>query len=116
MKRSTAITLVLSGALTTGCGRQPTSANGDWSYGAGGDQPITNNTYVPGYGYWHAPYRSWYPYPYNFYRPGWGYYHGGSFSSDPEIIHVFSSRPGFSHEVGMHVSRGGFGRSASGRS
>src|SRR5690242_4614575 len=90
MKRSTAVTLVLSGALLAGCDNPPKGASDDWS-SSGNDAPITNNTYEPGHGYWHAPYHSWYPYPYNYYRPGFGYYYGGSYYDHPETSPITAS-------------------------
>ena len=110
-----AVTLVVSGALMTGCDAQRYNGGGqDWS---SGDQPITNNTYVAGQGYWHAPYHSWFPYPYNYYRPGVGYYHGGIFSDAPEsspIVQSFPARGGLFGGEHAGVSRGGFGGSARG--
>jgi hypothetical protein len=125
MKKSTAVTLVISGALMAGCNDQY-GGNGDWSsgYEQSGTNAITNNTYAPGYGYWHAPYRGWYPYPYNFYRPGFGYFHGGNYSDEPEASPITRSFPRFtsgggaahggSWFSGSHsgISRGGFGGSA----
>ena len=110
-----------------GCNDQY-GGNGDWSSGNGpyGTNAITNNTYAPGYGYWHAPYHGWYPYPYNFYRPGFGYFHGGNYSDAPEVSPIIRSSPRFSSGGGLHsgswsgsgseshfgISRGGFGGSA----
>ena len=113
MKRSTMVTLVISGALLTGCDDQTSSgdsAGADWQYGNG--QTLTNNTYNPSYGYYHAPYGAWYPYQYNSYHPGLGYYHGGSYSPTPHISSVTSSHPVSSFSHGSSgISRGGFGGS-----
>jgi hypothetical protein len=104
------VTLVLSGALLPGC---------DDPWQTQNDPPspqITNNTYAPGYGYWHAPYHSWYPYPYNYFRPGYGYYHGGIYSAAPDFSPIRASAdPRFGadgHSFGSR--RGGFGGSARG--
>jgi hypothetical protein len=119
MKKSTTVTLIMSGALLAGCDRYGgNGSNGD-------NLSLTNNTFVPGQGYWHAPYHDWYPYPYNYYRSGFGYYHGGTYSDAPEESPVTSSSgfrgSGFSSgggsssaDPGGHssVSRGGFGGSA----
>ena len=126
MKKSTMVTLVLSGALMSGCDDSPRYGSQDYpGYPTGTD--VTNNTYVSGLGYYHAPYRGWFQYPYNFYRPGFGYYHGGLYSPDPFVSDVVSSRPplpstfrtgGMGATGGSHpgsssfsssVSRGGFG-------
>jgi hypothetical protein len=53
----------------------------------------TNNHYVRGAGYYHAPYQSWYPHPYNHYVPGQGYYHGGTWSPAPATHTTTASRP-----------------------
>ncbi len=121
MKRSTAVTLVISGALLAGCGNQSNPNTGEWS-SSDTNAPITNNTYVAGQGYWHAPYHSWYPYPYNYYRPGFGYYYGGSYYDHPEVSSIHASTPLRSSFSGsragifggehVSISRGGFGSSA----
>jgi hypothetical protein len=128
MKKSTAVTLVISGALMAGCDNRPnwSSGNGDAEYSTNG-VAITNNTYVPGQGYWHAPYGGWYPYPFNYYRAGYGYYHGGNFSSEPEVYHAPSISTGHwggssggrivsggGHFASVGIARGGFGSSAHG--
>ena len=114
MKKSAAVTLILSGSLLTGC--EP-----DYNSPPSADNTVyTNNTYRAGFGYWHAPYGQWYPYPYNYYSPTMGYYHGGSWSSRPEIAAARSSSSygggiaGISHgnvsRVGeSSIARGGFG-------
>ena len=130
MKKSTAVTLIISGALAAGCNDRNWGYNsGYYGGGYGTNQVITNNTYVQGYGYWHAPYHDWFPYPYNYYRPGYGYFHGGFYSEEPQRSLVTSSSPlassfGGSSFDGSHsygsagehagVSRGGFGGSAHG--
>src|SRR5215213_8761039 len=75
MKKSSAVVLVLSGALLTGC--DGNNSSGGW----GSSQTYTNNHYVSGRGYYHAPYFAWYPFPYNYYDPGRrSYYHGGNYT------------------------------------
>lgn len=116
MKKSTMVTLVLSSRLVAGCDDNP--AIGDWStQGASATNTVTNNTYVAGRGYYHAPYYRWYEYPYNFYRPGFGYYHGGFYTRDPEVSAITVSRPmasarSFGSKMGTSsrgITRGGFG-------
>ncbi|HEY3853325.1 MAG TPA: hypothetical protein VGO67_02905 [Verrucomicrobiae bacterium] len=110
MKKSTLVTLVLSGALVTGCDDR--RQNSDWSSGNG--EVVTNNTHVSGLGYYHAPYHGWFEYPYNFYRPGFGYYHGGLYSPEPFVSDVFSSTPSMSGTFGRgYGGGGGFGGSSS---
>lgn len=48
-------------------------------------QVVTNDTYVEGRGYYHAPFGAWYPHPYNFFAPGMGFYRGGSYFSQPDL-------------------------------
>lgn len=120
MKRSQRIVLVLSGALAAapmGCNRGP-----DW--GEDEEQALspnstyTNNHYVRGAGYYHAPYHAWFPFPYNSYAPDRGYYHGGSWTPEPNKSSTMASQPSAetvrtaqaAHRSA--VSRGGFGRSS----
>jgi hypothetical protein len=133
VKRSRTIRLVLSGtvagAVFVGCGTSddapPISAN----------QTYTNNHYVNGVGYYHAPYSRWYPFPYNHHIPGQGYYYGGRWSPQPETPSTTASRPtadaarlaqaqraattrssfssrGGSSSKGSTSTRGGFGSSS----
>ncbi|HZM06402.1 MAG TPA: hypothetical protein VFC44_25655 [Candidatus Saccharimonadales bacterium] len=116
MRKSAAVTLILSGSLLTGC---DPNRNGIAPHNAdsANDAPYTNNTYHAGYGYWHAPYRAWYPYPYNYYSPGLGYYHGGGWSSAPEESSVAASSSlvrGAGERItgarsSSSITRGGFG-------
>src|SRR5260370_21718164 len=114
MKRSKRLTLVIFGALLTGCDDPSDPSNNRDQYGRG--QSMTNNTYAPGHGYYHAPYHGWYPYPYNSYHPGLGYYHGGDYSPAPHTSPVTASRPVGSSARASFISRRGvraFGASAS---
>ena len=44
----------------------------------------TNDDHVPGAGYYHAPFRAFYPMPYNFYEPtNRQYFFGGRWSTAP---------------------------------
>jgi len=114
--------LVLSGALTTagltGCddGSPPPPA-------VSSDNTYTNNQYVSGAGYYHAPYHSWYPYRYNSYVPDRGFYYGGgwhpwadnstisSSKPTPEAAHLANSKATSSGRSSGSTSRGGFGHS-----
>jgi hypothetical protein len=109
--------LVLSGALATstvGCNRPEW---GDDSGGLSANNTYTNNQYVHGVGYYHAPYHAWFPIPFNTYQAGRGYYHGGTWTPAPNTSAVMASRP--SPQVAAQaqaahrgaVSRGGFGSS-----
>lgn len=126
MKRSRHIQLFLTvsgaiaGSLTAGCDRgdvEPPAVSPENTY--------TNNHYVEGAGYYHAPFRQWYPHPYNYYIPSQGYYYGGRWNTRPYESNVASSKPDVStaRTVNSHwsstrksssgsssgVTRGGFG-------
>jgi len=128
MKKSAMVTLVLSGALISGCDDRNAYRYSSYpGYPTGTN--VTNNTYVSGLGYYHAPYHDWFPYPYNYYRPGYGFFHGGLYSPAPFVSDVAASAPpspaafrtggggvshagsagsdAFGHSSG--ISRGGFG-------
>ena len=93
MKRSTSIRLLLIGAVAgttlAGCDSDPAYERSQLS----ADNTYTNNHYVHGAGYYHAPYRAWFPYPYNSFTPGRGYFHGGQWNSAPDPVPLQSSRP-----------------------
>jgi hypothetical protein len=56
-------------------------------------QTYTNNDYIPGVGYYHAPYYGWYPYPYNHHDPARGYFAGGLWQAAPFVLGMMASRP-----------------------
>ena len=58
-----------------------------------GDRTYQNNDFTPGVGYYHAPYHSWYPFPYNHYDPSRGYFAGGLWQAVPFALGMLSSRP-----------------------
>jgi hypothetical protein len=60
-------------------------------------QTYSNNDYIPGVGYYHAPFFGWYPFPYNHYDPTRGYYAGGLWQAAPFVLAMMSSRP--SHDA-----------------
>lgn len=97
--------LVISGAILSGC----SDPNAGWDSEEDSSQVLTNNTYVAGRGYYHAPYHGFYPYPYNVFTPGRGYYHGGTYTAEPDRSGISASSPA----RGTGVSRGGFTRSSS---
>jgi hypothetical protein len=117
LKRSRSIRLVLIGSLSaaavTSCGP-----------GSGSHPPLsaenvyTNNFYVPGVGYYHAPFRAWYSFPYNHFDPQTQrYFYGGQWSQTAcQTITNISSPLA---QVAAHaeaqrtdIQRGGFGSSA----
>jgi hypothetical protein len=83
VKRSRGIRLVLIGGLSAGAlsgcdsgsGRLPEVRQGC---------VYTNNYYVPGAGYYHAPFRAWYALPYNhFDAQNQRYFFGGQWAATP---------------------------------
>ncbi|PTX95489.1 hypothetical protein [Opitutus sp. ER46] len=57
------------------------------------DRTYSNNEFVPGVGYYHAPYHAWFPYPYNHHDPARGYFAGGAWQAVPWIAALTQSRP-----------------------
>ena len=115
MKRSRSIRLVLIGGLSAGaltsCGpdnRPPVSASSVY----------TNNYFVPGVGYYHAPFRAFYPIPYNHYEPGnQKYFFGGQWGDAPHqsITNISAPPPEIAEQAEAQrtdISRGGFGSSS----
>jgi hypothetical protein len=115
--------LVLIGGLSAGavtsCGPSD-PAKGPISTSA----VYTNNFYVPGVGYYHAPFRAWYHTPYNFYEPRSGqYFYGGQWAATPHqsITNISSPTPEVAQQAQTQrtdiprdtgTSRGGFGSSS----
>ncbi len=115
MKRSRRILLVLSGTLAggalTGCDPSP-SDPADPTEEINTQNTYTNNHYVHGAGYYHAPYRAWYPLPYNHYEAGRGYYAGNRWSPAPDSGPVTASQP---TPNAVNIARGRSSGSESGR-
>jgi hypothetical protein len=114
VKRSRSIKLVLIGGLTAGaltsCGppnvpKAPIAA----------DRVYTNNFYVPGVGYYHAPFRAWYSLPYNHFDPQTQrYFFGGRWGAAPfqSITNISAPPPAVAQQAEAQrtdVPRGGFG-------
>lgn len=117
----------LSVGSLTGCGPAPDFSKAQIT----ADSVYTNNFHVPGVGYYHAPFRQWYPLPYNHFDAKTArYYYGGQWSFIPAQSITNISPPldtaarlaeskrtdvdrnngvGF---VGNSVQRGGFGSSS----
>lgn len=123
MKRSNSIRLwftgTLAGASLVGCGSNSDEERTQLSAG----QTYTNNHYVRGAGYYHAPYGAWFARPYNSFTPGQGYFHGGQWSSEPNVASLQASQPApeaVRQAQQLHnkatpaggIRRGGFGTSS----
>jgi hypothetical protein len=116
VKRSKSIHLVLIGGVSAGalagCKPQPPGLNAQNYY--------TNNHAVPGAGYYHAPFRAWYPLPYNHFDPqSRSYFYGGQWAATPHESITNISLPALSavHQAQAQaqsavVARGGFGGSS----
>lgn len=113
MKRSRSIRLILLGGLSAGAlagcsqsGQKP-SISAENSY--------TNNYYVPGVGYYHAPFRAWYSLPYNHFDPQQKrYFYGGQWG--PEAYESITNISQPTAQVASQaeaqrtdITRGGFG-------
>jgi hypothetical protein len=75
--------LVLIGGLSAGtlasCG-----PSGNRTPSTNASDVYTNNHYLPGVGYYHAPFRAWYALPYNHYDPqSRRYFQGGQWAATP---------------------------------
>jgi hypothetical protein len=57
------------------------------------DRDYQNNDFTPGVGYYHAPYRSWFPFPFNHHDPSRGFFGGGLWQAAPFAAGLLSSRP-----------------------
>ena len=120
VKRSRTIRLVLVGGVAvafSGCGpgKLPPVVTADNVY--------TNNYYVPGVGYYHAPFQAFYQTPYNFYEPkSQKYFYGGQWAGNPHtsIVNISSPTPEMARLAEAQrtdiprgaVVRGGFGSSS----
>ena len=117
VKRSRRVKLVLIGGLSAGAvaGCSP-SANAPPALTI--SAVYTNNYYVPGAGYYHAPYRAWYSLPYNYFDPqAQRYYYGGQWGPSPEQSITNVSSPTVlavqqAQGTRTDVQRGGFGSSS----
>ena len=95
MKRSKSIRLVLIGSVAAGavtaCGPgDPAKAT------LSSSAVYTNNFYVPGVGFYHAPFRAWYSLPYNhFDATTQRYFYGGQWGATPfqNITNISSPTP-----------------------
>ena len=110
MKRSKSVRLVLMGGVLAGCVPSNTSITTT--------DVFTNNHYVPGVGYYHAPFHAWYNLPYNHYDSLKSkYYYGGQWGAAPfeSIVNISSPTPEAIRQVSANrtdVRRSGFGSSS----
>ena len=115
MKRSRSIRLILLGGLSagalTGCTPKPSVST---------ENVYTNNFFVPGVGYYHAPFRNWYALPYNhFDAQNHLYFYGGQWGALPfeSITNISAPLPEAvqaAQNTRTDIARGGFGGSYGG--
>lgn len=102
----------LAAGSLAGCGDGGSSSRG----GALG--VYTNDTFVPGAGYYHAPARAWYSLPYNYHDPKTGlWFQGGQWAATPQQTITNISAPTVQALLAANaqrtdVHRGGFGSSS----
>jgi hypothetical protein len=116
VKRSRSIRLILLGGLSAGAlagcstGKAPISP----------EAVYTNNDFVPGVGYYHAPFCKWYLLPYNHFDPNrQQYFYGGQWGAVPfeNITNISSPTPQAAAQAQAartDISRGGFGGTGGG--
>ena len=115
MKRSTRISLVLLGGVATGALTACAPADGS-STRISSESVYTNDTYIPGVGYYHAPFRAFYPRRYNDYDATMRlYYFGGRWAAAPDrsVINISAPTPEAARAAeaarDAQIDRGGFG-------
>ncbi|HEX7654421.1 MAG TPA: hypothetical protein VF607_13005 [Verrucomicrobiae bacterium] len=112
MKRSREIKLVLLGSAsaTALAAQAELVAVNTQNY-------YTNNLYLPGAGYYHAPFRQWFTLPYNYRDPQANlYFYGGQWGAQPYASITNISTPTaeavtLAENSRTDISRGGFGSS-----
>lgn len=117
MKRSRSIRLVLIGGFSagalTGCGPEQAQSQSITTQNV-----YTNNYYVQGVGYYHAPFRAFYPMPYNHFEPQMQrYFFGGQWAAEPHqsITNISPPTPEVAaraQAARTDVPRSGFGRTS----
>jgi hypothetical protein len=117
VKRSKSIRLILIGGLSagglTGCG--------DGTPGPISSEDVyTNNYFVAGVGYYHAPFRAWFPLPYNHFDPRTQrYFYGGQWGAAPlqNLTNISPPTPLAAQQAQaqrLDIHRGGFGGTSGG--
>jgi hypothetical protein len=118
VKRSRSIKLVLIGSLSAGA--LAGCDSGGSKVALTTDNVLTNNTYLPSIGYYHAPFRGWYAKPYNHYDPATRrYFYGGQWFETPHASITNISAPRAEELARAQaaqpvVRRGGFGSTGHG--
>lgn len=114
MKRSKHIRLILLGGLSSAA----LTARLEAAPAVNSQNYYTNNFFVPGAGYYHAPFRQWFPLPYNHFDPQRQmFFYGGQWSAQPfaSITNISSPTPDtvtLVENSRTDIPRGGFGGSS----
>jgi hypothetical protein len=122
VKRSHKIALVLLGGATAGAFSGCSQSNAGRPARISAQSVYVNDYYVPGVGYYHAPFHRFYPYPYNFYDSRLKmYFFGGQWGFSPFQSPINISSPTEDAARLAEVSRtdivrGGFGSTSVGHS
>jgi hypothetical protein len=114
VKRSKIVKRVLLGGLSAGalsvCAMAATPAH------VTTESYLTNDEHVPGAGYYHAPFRAFYSFPYNHYDPSRKlYFYGGQWGPAPyrSIVNISTPTPEAVRAAASqrtdNVRRSGFG-------
>jgi hypothetical protein len=103
----------LSAGALTSCGPEQMPVSSQSVY--------TNNYYVPGVGYYHAPFRAWYSLPYNHFDPqSRRYFFGGQWAAVPHesITNISAPPPEIAQQAQAQrtdIPRSGFGSTSHSR-
>ena len=98
-KRSGCVTLLLVGTVVSICGFgiyscvKDDEVSDDEVTEVQKGHSYTNNHYVPGVGFYHAPWGRWFPNRYNDYDPARGYYANGAWNNARDNSPMTSSVP-----------------------
>jgi hypothetical protein len=116
VKRSRSVRRFLLGGLTVGA--LAAGATSEAAQRVTPESYYTNDSHIPGAGYYHAPFRAFYPQPYNFYDPQRKmYFYGGQWGPAPHQSIVNISAPTaeaarLAESKRTDIQRGGFGNTS----
>lgn len=116
MKRSRTVRRILLGGLTAGA--LVAGATSEAAQRITSENFYTNDSHIPGAGYYHAPFNAFFPQPYNYFDPQRKqYYFGGQWGATPHQSIINISVPTAeaarrAESVRTDIARGGFGHTA----
>ena len=118
MKRSRKISLALLGGLSAGAITGCAPVVGEPRISP--ESVYVNDYFVPGAGYYHAPFRAFYPQPYNYYDPRRKlYFYGGQWGATRHRSFINISAPSptaalLAESARASIERSGFGSTSRG--